>query len=155
MQPNKEEKTMAKEETLRLLDENIKAKVMAGAKIPTGSEDAWRDIPNLITRLLTAIPPNLYDQLILDLQEYSNMICAVAPFVVKAAYTRDLPLQTMRMHLIDIMKTHRVPIVETKYWTIGVRWQRHVVEIFYNVRYDNKTVADPGICTSPCVDHVQ
>lgn len=143
---------MAKEETLRILDENIKARVLAGAKIPTGSEHAWRNIPNLITRLITAIPPRLHGQLILDLQEYSDLICSVAPFVIKAAYTRDLPLQTMRMHLIDIMTTHHVPILETKFWTIELHWHRHVVEIFHGIRYDDEIVDYPGICSSPCVD---
>jgi hypothetical protein len=148
--------TEARRETLSLLEEDVRAKVRAGANIPTGSEHAWRDIPDLIRRLVTAIPSNLraHGQLILDLQQYSDMICAVAPTVIKAAYTRDMPLQTMRMHMIAIMETHKIPILQTNYWMIEVHWQRRLVEIFHGVRYDHETVAYPGICRSPCNDDV-
>jgi len=139
--------TAARQETLRLLEDEVKAKVRAGAKIPTGSEHAWRNIPDLIRRLITAIPPNLsvQNQLILDLQEYSDMICVVAPTVIKAAYTRDIPLQTMRMHIIAMMENYKIPILETKYRDIELRWQRRLVEIFHSIRYDNETVAYPGV----------
>jgi len=137
------------EEVLCLLEENIKAKVIAGANIPTKLEHAWRDIPDLIRRLITAIPPSVQANLILDLQKYSDMVCAVAPTVIKATYTRDIPLQTMRMHIMSIMKVYHVPIENTKCWTIELCWQRRVVEIFHNVRYDDENVNYPK---SPTID---
>jgi len=137
--------TKARQETLILLEDEVKAKVRAGAKIPTESEHAWRNIPDLIRRLITAIPLMAHGQLILDLQEYSDMICVVAPTVIKAAYTRDIPLQTMRMHIIAMMENYKIPILETKYRDIELRWQRRLVEIFHSIRYDNETVAYPGV----------
>jgi hypothetical protein len=136
--------TKTRQETLILLEDEVKAKVRAGAKIPTGSEHAWRNIPDLIRRLITAIPQRAHGQLILDLQEYSDMICVVAPTVIKAAYTRDIPLQTMRMHIIAMMENYKIPILETKYRDIELRWQRRLVEIFHSVRYDNETVSMYG-----------
>ena len=146
--------TNPREETLRLLEENIKTRVAAGAKIPTKPEHEWRNIPDLIRRLLTAIPPDKVD-LIRELQEYSNMICTVAPFVVKAGYTRDLPLQTMRLHISSIMEVHNVPITNSRPWTIQTLWHRPVVEIFHNQRYDSKQMKCPYECTTPCIDDVQ
>jgi hypothetical protein len=140
--------TKARQETLILLEDAVKAKVRAGAKIPTESEHAWRNIPDLIRRLITAIPPRTHGQLILDLQEYSDMICVVAPTVIKAAYTRDIPFQTMRMHIIAMMENYKIPILETKYRDIELHWQRRLVEIFHGVRYDDETIAYP----SPCID---
>lgn len=146
--------TNPREETLRLLEENIKTRVAGGAKIPTKPEHEWRNVPDLIRRLLTAIPPDKVD-LIRELQEYSNMICTVAPFVVKASYTRDLPLQTMRMHISSIMEAHNVPITNTRPWTIQTLWHRPVVEIFHSIRYDSKQMKCPYVCSSPCIDDVQ
>uniref|UniRef100_A0A6C0LF80 Uncharacterized protein n=1 Tax=viral metagenome TaxID=1070528 RepID=A0A6C0LF80_9ZZZZ len=126
--------TVSREETLRLLDDVIK--VQEGAKIPTKPEHKWRDIPDLIRRLLTVIPATERD-LIRDLQQY-NTICTIAPFVIKAAYTRDTPLQIMRMHIITIMEQYDIPILNTRPWTIANLWQRYVVEIFHSLRYDNE-----------------
>jgi len=130
--------TDRREETMRLLEEAIKSKVLDGAKIPTEQQHQWRDIPDLIRRLLTAIPLE-QTTLIQDLQEYNNMISRSAPFVIKAAYTSDIPLQTMRLHIITIMEAHGVPIVNTQPWTIHLLWHRRVVEIFHSLRYDNET----------------
>jgi hypothetical protein len=143
--------TNSRKETLRLLDENIRESVSAGAKIPTKLEHEWRNVPDLIRRLLTAIPPDKVD-LIRELQEYSNMICTLAPFVVKAGYTRDMPLQTMRMHIMSIMESYHVPITNTRPWTIQTLWHRPVVEIFHSLRYDSTQINSPYVCSSPCID---
>lgn len=143
--------TDPREETLCLLEENIKAKVLEGAKIPTKPEHQWRDIPDLIRRLVTAIPLE-HTTLIRGLQEYSNMISRCAPFLIKAAYTRDMPLQIMRLHVITIMEAHHIPIVNTQPWTIDLLWHSRVVEIFHSLRYDNETTKCPYACTNPCVD---
>jgi hypothetical protein len=143
--------TNSREETLRLLDENIRERISAGAKIPTKPEHEWRNVPDLIRRLLTAIPPDKVD-LIRELQEYNNMICTLAPFVVKAGYTRDMPLQTMRMHIMSIMENYHVPIINTRPWTIQTLWHRPVVEIFHSLRYDSTQINSPYVCSSPCID---
>jgi len=143
--------TNSREETLRLLDENIRERVSACAKIPTNPEDEWRSVPDLIRRLLTAIPPDKAD-LIRELQEYNNMICTVAPFVVKAGYTRDMPLQTMRQHIISIMEGYHVPITNTRPWTIQTLWHRPVVEIFHSLRYVSTQINSPFVCSTSCID---
>jgi len=125
---------MALKETLLLLEENVKAKTNS---CPI-SEHSWRNIPDLIKRLISAIP-SVQQKLILDLQEYSDMVCTVAPTLVKAAYTYDIPLQIMRMHIMKIMKNYHVPIENTKFWTIELCWQRHVVEIFHHVIFELPT----------------
>ena len=137
-------------ETLQLLEENIKQKVLEGAKIPTKDEHMWRDIPDLIRRMITVISVKQVG-LISDLQQYSDMISNF-PYLVKASYTRDIPFQTMRMHLITIIEEHDIPIVNTHPREIDTLWHRHLVEIFHNLRYDSKTVACPYIHTNPCID---
>jgi hypothetical protein len=141
------------EETLRLLNEEIKAKVEAGAKIPTMPQHKWRDIPDLIRRLMTAIPPD-QKSLLHELQEYSNMASCIGPFVVKAGYTRDLPLQVMRQHIATITQQYGIPILNTRPWTIHILWHRHVVEIYHSLRYDAQDVKCPYECTSPSIDDV-
>lgn len=138
-------------ETLCLLNEAIKAKVEAGSNIPTKPEHKWRDITELIIRLITVIPPDQTD-LINDLHEYSDMASSVAPFVVKAAYTRDIPMQAMRQHIAAIAQRYDIPILNTKTWTIHILWQRCFVEIYHNVRYDAKALRCPYVCTFPCID---
>lgn len=141
------------QETLCLLNEEIKAKVEAGAKIPTMPQHKWRDIPDLIRRLITAIPPD-QESLLHQLQEYSNVTSCIAPFVVKASYTRDLPLRVMRMHIATIAQQYKIPIVNTRPSTIDILWHRHVVEIYHSIRYDAQTMKCPYECTSPCIDDV-
>lgn len=141
------------QETLRILNEEIKAKVEAGAKIPTMPQHKWRDIPDLIRRLITAIPPD-QESLLHQLQEYSNVTSCIAPFVVKAGYTRELPLQVMRMHIATIAEQYKIPIVNTRPWTIDILWHRRVVEIYHSIRYDAQTVKCPYVCSSPCIDDV-
>jgi hypothetical protein len=138
-------------ETIRLLNDEIKAKVEAGSNIPTKPEHKWRDITELTIRLITVIPPEQTD-LINDLQEYSKMICSIGPFVVKAGYTRDLPLQVMRKHIATIAEQYSIPIDNTKTWTIRILWHTHFVEIYHNVRYDAKALRCPYVCTFPCID---
>ncbi len=137
-------------ETLQLLEENIKQRVLAGAKIPTKNEHKWRDIPDLIRRMLTAIPVKQIG-LHTDLQQYSDMISKF-PYVLKASYTRDIPFQTMRVHLITIIKSHNIPILNTRPREIDTLWHRTFVEIFHNLRYDLNIVDTPYIQTNPCID---
>uniref|UniRef100_A0A6C0BAX6 Uncharacterized protein n=1 Tax=viral metagenome TaxID=1070528 RepID=A0A6C0BAX6_9ZZZZ len=127
----------SREETLRLLENVIKTKVQEGANIPTKPEHKWRDIPDLIRRLLTVIPAT-ERALIRDLQQYNNTLARCAQFVIKAAYTHDTPLQIMRMHIITIMEQYDISISNTRPWTIAILWQRYVVEIFHSLRYDNE-----------------
>jgi hypothetical protein len=141
------------QETLRLLNEEIKTKVEAGAKILTMSQHKWRDIPDLIRRLMTAIPSD-QESLLHQLHEYSNMASCIGPFVVKAGYTRDLPLQVMRQHIATIAKQYGIPIHNTRPWTIHILWHRHVVEIYHSIRYDANTKSCPYVCSSPCIDDV-
>jgi hypothetical protein len=138
------------EETLQLLEENIKQKVRAGAKIPTKNEHMWRDVSDLIRRMITAIPVKQMG-LHTDLQRYSDMISKF-PYVLKASYTRDVPFQTMRMHLIKIIEDHDIPIVNTPPAEIDTLWHRNLVEIFHNIRYDSKTVDCPYIQTIPSIE---
>jgi hypothetical protein len=128
-----------REETLQLLNDNIKSRVIAETNISTKPEHKWRDVPDHIRRLLTAIPSE-EPELIRELQHYCEMISTVAPFVVKAAYTHDLPLQTMRQHLGTILEKYSIPWQNTKCWTIDNPWHRQVVEIFHNLRYNAQTV---------------
>lgn len=139
-----------REETLQLLEENIKQRVLAGAKIPTKNEHMWRDIPDLIRRMITVISVKQVG-LYVSLQRYSAMISKY-PYVLQASYTRDIPFQTMRMHLIKIIEEHDIPIVNTHPREIDTLWHRHLYEIFHNIRYDSKTVACPYESTSPCID---
>jgi hypothetical protein len=136
-----------REETLQLLEENIKQRVLAGDKIPCKNEHKWRDIPELIRRMLTVIQVKQIG-LYTDLQRYSDMISKY-PYVLKASYTRDIPFHTMRMHLITIIEDHNIPILNTRPREIDTLWHRTLVEIFHNIRYDSKTV---DIRTSPCID---
>jgi len=138
-------------ETICLLNEEIKAKVEAGSNIPTKPQHKWRDITELIIRLITVIPADKRD-LINDLQEYSKMICSIGPFVVKASYTRDLPLQVMRKHIAAIAEQYSIPILNVRTWTIDILWHRYFVEIYHNVRYDSNTMDYPYVCTVPCID---
>jgi len=136
-----------REETLQLLEENIKHRVLAGDKIPCKNEHKWRDIPELIRRMLTAIQVKQMG-LYTDLQRYSDMISKY-PYVLKASYTRDIPFQTMRVHLITIIKSHNIPILNTRPREIDTLWHRTLVEIFHNLRYDSNTM---DIRTSPSTD---
>jgi hypothetical protein len=138
-----------REETLQLLEENIKQRVLAGDKIPCKNEDKWRDIPDLIRRMLTAIPVKQIG-LHTDLQRYSVMISKYL-YILKASYTRDIPFHTMRMHLITIIESHNIPILNTRSREIDTLWHRTLVEIFHNLRYDSNTVA---IRTNPSTDEL-
>jgi len=138
------------EETLQLLEENIKQRVLEGAKIPCKNEHMWRDVPDLIRRMLSVIPVKQIG-LYVALQQYSDMISKF-PYVLKASYTRDVPLHTMRMHLIKIIEDHDIPIVNTRLREIDTLWHRTLVEIFHNIRYDSKTVDSPYIQTSPSIE---
>jgi hypothetical protein len=143
----------ARKETLCLLEENIKKKVLAGAKIPTKSQHKWRDVPDLIRRIITIIPTKQVE-LIRELQQYSEMIRADAPFVVKASYTRDMPFQTMRMHIGSIINQYNIPIY-TKPYTINILWHRHVVEVYHNIRHDSQTLECPYEQSYPCKDDLE
>uniref|UniRef100_A0A6C0B1P1 Uncharacterized protein n=1 Tax=viral metagenome TaxID=1070528 RepID=A0A6C0B1P1_9ZZZZ len=144
----------ARKETLCLLEENIKSKVLSGVKIPTKPQHKWRDVLDLIRRIITVIPAKQVE-LIRNLQQYSEMIRTDAPFVVKASYTRDMPFQTMRVHIGTIMEDHNVPIYNTRPYTINVCWQRHVIEVYHNIRYDSKMLSFPYECTNPCKDDLE
>jgi hypothetical protein len=136
-----------REETLQGVEENIKQRVLAGDKILCKNEHKWRDIPDLIRRMLTAIPVKQIG-LHTDLQRYSVMISKF-PYVLKASYTRDIPFQTMRMHLIKIIEDHHIPILNTRPREIDTLWHRTLVEIFHNLRYDSNTM---DIRTNPSTD---
>jgi len=123
-----------REETLRAVEENIKERVRAGATLLNEPEPGceYRNIPDyLIGRLLSAIPEER-EALRRELKEYGELVRNVAPFMVKACYTSDTPLQIQRMHIIEIMQANDVPILKPRPWTIECPWKKKVVKLFHN-----------------------
>jgi len=120
-----------KEEVLRLLEEKYQTRTIEPLLEKPIKGEEWRDIPYLIDRLLTVVPRE-YINLIKDLQDYSQLVCTVAPLMRKVAYTNQEALQIMRMHIIAIAEAHCIPILNTRPWAIDIHWQRHLVQLFHN-----------------------